>query len=65
MDAQRTEMMTRDGVRVIRTATPFDPAETSAGPFTTAAGPQVTAQFMNGGEYRSVRAGGWTAVWLP
>ncbi len=27
MDAQRTEMMTRDGVRVIRTATPFDPAE--------------------------------------
>ena len=27
MDAQRTEMMTRDGVRVTRTATPFDPAE--------------------------------------
>ena len=27
MDAQRTEMMTRDGVRVRRTATPFDPAE--------------------------------------
>ncbi len=27
MDAQRTEMMTRDGVRVIRTAAPFDPAE--------------------------------------
>ena len=27
MDAQRTEMMTRAGVRVIRTATPFDPAE--------------------------------------
>ena len=27
MDAQRTEMTTRDGVRVIRTATPFDPAE--------------------------------------
>jgi serine protease inhibitor len=46
-------------------ATPFDPGETSAGPFTTAAGPQVTAQFMNGGEYRAVRAGGWTAVWLP
>jgi anthranilate synthase len=27
VDAHRTEMMTRDGVRVIRTATPFDPAE--------------------------------------
>ena len=27
MNAQRTEMMTRDGVRVIRTAAPFDPAE--------------------------------------
>ena len=27
MDAQRTEMTTRAGVRVIRTATPFDPAE--------------------------------------
>ncbi len=27
MDAQRTEMMTRDGVRVTRTAAPFDPAE--------------------------------------
>ena len=27
MDAQRTEMTTRDGVRVTRTAAPFDPAE--------------------------------------
>jgi anthranilate synthase len=27
VDAQRTEMTTRNGVRVIRTATPFDPAE--------------------------------------
>jgi anthranilate synthase len=27
VDAQRTEMTTRDGVRVIRTAAPFDPAE--------------------------------------
>ena len=27
MDAQRTEMMTRDGVQVIRTAAPFDPGE--------------------------------------
>ena len=27
MDAQRTEMMTRDGVRITRTAVPFDPAE--------------------------------------
>jgi anthranilate synthase len=27
VDVHRTELMTRDGVRVIRTATPFDPAE--------------------------------------
>jgi len=27
VDAQRTDMMTRDGVRIIRTAAPFDPAE--------------------------------------
>ena len=27
MDAQRTDMTTRDGVRVTRTAAPFDPAE--------------------------------------
>jgi anthranilate synthase len=27
VDAQRTELMTRDGVRIIRTAAPFDPAE--------------------------------------
>ncbi len=46
-------------------AAPFDPNETSPGPFTTAAGPQVTAQYMINGPYRAVRAGGWTAVWLP
>jgi serine protease inhibitor len=46
-------------------ATPFDATQTSSGPFTTAAGRQVTAQFMTGAPYRAVRAGGWTAVWLP
>ena len=46
-------------------ATPFDPIQTSPGPFTTAAGQQVTAQFMTGGQYRAAGAGGWTAVWLP
>src|SRR6266700_5675839 len=46
-------------------ATPFDPDETSPGPFTTAAGHKVTAKFMLGGEYRTVTADGWTAVWLP
>ena len=45
-------------------ATPFDATQTSSGPFTTAARP-VTAQFMTGAPYRAVRAGGWTAVWLP
>jgi serine protease inhibitor len=46
-------------------AAPFDPDDTGPGPFTTAAGSQVTAQFMSSGPYRAVRAGGWTAVWLP
>jgi serpin B len=46
-------------------STPFDPDETSPGPFTTAAGRHVTAQFMINGSYRAVTADGWTAVWLP
>jgi len=46
-------------------ATPFDVNQTNPGPFTTAAGQHVTAQFMTGGEFAAVRAGGWTAVWLP
>jgi serpin B len=46
-------------------ATPFDANQTSPGPFTTAAGPQVTAQFMTGGPFNAIHAGGWTAVWLP
>jgi serine protease inhibitor len=46
-------------------ATPFDANQTSSGPFTTVAGQQITAQFMTGGQFRAVRAGGWTAVWLP
>jgi serine protease inhibitor len=46
-------------------ADPFDPDETTPGPFTTAAGRQVTAQFMVNGSYQAVSAGGWTAVWLP
>src|SRR5690242_20285076 len=46
-------------------ATPFDPDATSPGTFTTAAGRKVTAQLMEGGEYRAVTADGWIAVWLP
>jgi serpin B len=46
-------------------ASPFQASQTAAGPFTTAAGPRASAQFMNGGGFRSARAGGWTAVSLP
>jgi len=45
--------------------TPFQARLTGPGPFTTAAGRQVTAQFMNGDGYVSASVGGWTAVWLP
>ena len=46
-------------------ATPFQASQTAPGAFTTAAGQRVSAQFMNGGQYRAFSAGGWTAVWLP
>jgi serpin B len=46
-------------------ATPFQASKTEPGPFTTAAGRQVSAQFMNGGPYVAASADGWTAVWLP
>ncbi len=38
-------------------ATPFDANSTSPGPFTTAAGQQVTAQFMTGVQFRAVQRG--------
>jgi serine protease inhibitor len=46
-------------------AQPFDPSATNAGPFTTASGQRISAEFMTGGEYRSVSEAGWTAVSLP
>jgi serpin B len=46
-------------------ATPFEAAQTSPGSFTTAAGRQVTAQFMQGGPYQTVSLAGWTAARLP
>jgi serine protease inhibitor len=46
-------------------ATPFQASQTGPGPFTTASGRQVSANFMNGGPYAAASANGWTAVWLP
>jgi serpin B len=46
-------------------ATPFQASQTEPGSFTTAAGQQVSAQFMHGDSYVSASADGWTAVWLP
>jgi serine protease inhibitor len=46
-------------------AAPFQASQTAPAPFTAAAGQQVSVPFMNGGPYRAVREGGWTAVWLP
>lgn len=48
-----------------RWAAPFDPAQTSAETFTTAAGTRVTARFMKGDGFSFAMAGGWTAVSLP
>lgn len=46
-------------------ATPFQASQTSPGPFSTAAGRQISVRFLHGGEYRTAAAGGWTAVSLP
>jgi serine protease inhibitor len=48
-----------------RWAEPFDPSQTKAGPFTTAAGHQVQAHYLDGSEVTSAAANGWTAVSLP
>jgi serine protease inhibitor len=46
-------------------ASPFQASQTKPAAFTTAAGQHVTAQFMHGGGFPFVNAGGWTAVSLP
>jgi serine protease inhibitor len=46
-------------------ASPFQPSQTRPGPFTTASGGQVSAQFLHGGDFRFARLDGWTAVSLP
>ena len=46
-------------------ATPFQASQTSPGPFTTASGRPVSADYMKGGPYATASANGWTAVQLP
>jgi serpin B len=46
-------------------AKPFQASETTPGQFTTAAGTTVTANFMNGTDFRVGTADGWTGVSLP
>jgi serine protease inhibitor len=46
-------------------AAPFQGSRTRPGAFTTAAGNQVTATFLNGGSFPVANEGGWTAVSLP
>jgi serine protease inhibitor len=46
-------------------AVPFQASQTSPGTFTTAAGPRVTARYLNGGGFPVASAAGWTAVSLP
>ncbi|HEY7144329.1 MAG TPA: serpin family protein [Streptosporangiaceae bacterium] len=44
---------------------PFDSRATAPGPFTTASGQVVSARYLHGGNFRYVRADGWTAVAIP
>jgi serine protease inhibitor len=46
-------------------AAPFQASQTQPQTFTTAAGQQVTAKFLNGGSFPVTSTGGWTAVSLP
>jgi serine protease inhibitor len=46
-------------------ADPFQGSQTRPGTFTTAAGSQVTAMFLNGGSFPVTNADGWTGVSLP
>jgi len=46
-------------------ASPFQPSQTRPGPFTTASGQQVSAEFLHGGDFRFTTLDGWTAVSLP
>ena len=46
-------------------ASPFQSSQTRPGPFTTASGQQVSAEFLHGGDFRFATLDGWTAVSLP
>ncbi|MGP0028755.1 MAG: serpin family protein [Streptosporangiaceae bacterium] len=46
-------------------ATPFQASQTKPGTFTTADGQQISVRYLNGGQFRTVRTDGWTAVSLP
>jgi serine protease inhibitor len=46
-------------------ANPFNPAQTSTGEFTTAAGSAVQASYLEGGQFATVSEDGWRAVALP
>ena len=46
-------------------AHPFQASQTSAGPFSTAAGRQTSVKFMHGGDFSTTTVDGWTAVSLP
>src|SRR5215831_17739273 len=45
-------------------AAPFDPNQTSPGPFTPAGGRQVTVKYLNGAGFRFAAASGWSATAL-
>ena len=45
--------------------TPFQVSQTRPGPFATASGRRVSAEFMNGGLFATASASGWTSVRLP
>jgi serpin B len=46
-------------------STPFETASTRSENFRTAAGQEISARFMTGGQFRQAQAAGWTAVSLP
>jgi serine protease inhibitor len=65
-DVTNTVFVLTDAVYLnARWASPFLRAADSSAPFSTAAGQQVTASYLNGGGFPAATSGGWTAVRLP
>jgi serine protease inhibitor len=65
-DLSQAEFVLTDALYLdARWATPFHRSQITTGSFTTAAGTEVRVPYLDGQDYASATAAGWTAVSLP